>query len=173
MISTSSRSVLETLDEIVWAVNPQNDTLEQLAAYLGQYGRDFFQTTPIECQVPLPIQLLARPLTAEARHNLFLAVQESLCNVLKHARASRVSMAMSLRDSLFEIVVEDNGCGFDLERFSTVRQDTKAAPVTRGGNGLINMRRRLQSIGAEFALETERGRGTKVLFRVPLKGGDQ
>ncbi len=75
------------------------------------------------------------------------------------------------------LVYEDAGFQAYFQQATPIEEiaqlNTGSRPVSRGGNGLINMRRRLQSIGAEFALETERGRGTKVLFRVPLKGGDQ
>jgi ligand-binding sensor domain-containing protein/signal transduction histidine kinase len=173
-ISATSRSVLETLDEIVWAVDPKNDTLEQLAAYIGQFGREFFQTTPIECEVKLPIYMPAYPLTAEARHNLFLAVQEALSNVLRHAHASRVRVAMSLGDSLFEILVADNGCGFNPGWVSAMAPDYHAlGSETRAGHGLTNMRRRLHDIGAELAVQSEPGRGTKVFFRVRLKEAEK
>ena len=168
-IATTSRSVLETLDEIVWAVNPQNDTLEHLAAYIGEYARQFFQMTSIECKVQLPMSLPAHSLTAETRHHLFLAVQEALSNALKHARATQVGVAMTLRDASFEIAVEDNGCGFEVAG-SIEANPAKESPVPSHSdrNGLTNMRQRLASIGASFQLESRMGQGTRVLFRLPV-----
>ena len=168
-IATTSRSVLETLDEIVWAVNPQNDTLEHLAAYVGEYARQFFQMTSIECKVQLPMSLPAHPLTAETRHHLFLAVQEALSNVLKHARATQVGVAMTLRDASFEIAVEDNGCGFEVAgRMEAKPTNEPPAHARSDRNGLTNMRQRLVSIGAMFQLESQTGHGTRVIFRLPL-----
>src|SRR5258708_33840905 len=60
-ISDASREVLHSLDEIVWAVNPQNDTLEHVAPYIGQYAQDYFQMTVIECELDIPTQLLSYP----------------------------------------------------------------------------------------------------------------
>jgi signal transduction histidine kinase len=159
-IATTSRSALETLDEIVWAVNPQNDTLEQLAAYVGEYARQFFQMTTIECQVQLPMSLPPFPLTAETRHHLFLAVQEALSNTLKHSHAPRVLVAMSLHAAAFEMVVEDDGCGFEIAH--------PAGSPPSGRNGLTNMRDRLASIGAHFQLQSRSGHGTRVTFHLPL-----
>jgi ligand-binding sensor domain-containing protein/signal transduction histidine kinase len=168
-IATTSRSVLETLDEIVWAVNPQNDTLEHLAAYIGEYARQFFQMTSIECKVQLPMSLPAHPLTAETRHHLFLAVQEALSNVLKHAHATQVGVAMTLRDASFEIAVEDNGCGFEVAGSMEANPAKETpAPSRSDRNGLTNMRQRLASIGATFQLESRMGQGTRVVFRLPV-----
>ena len=58
-ISDESREVLHSLDEIVWAVNPQNDTLEHVASYLGQYAHDYFQMTGIECELDFPSAVAA------------------------------------------------------------------------------------------------------------------
>lgn len=162
-IANISRAVLATLDEIVWVVNPQNDTLEHLAAYVGEYVQQFFQTTPIKCEVQMPMSLPAHPLAAEVRHHLFLAVQEALANVIKHARATHVRVTMTLRDHGFSILVEDDGCGFIV---ASPAAPGAVSPVPR--NGLANMRRRLGEIGARFQIESREGGGTKVMFDLPL-----
>ena len=70
-ISNASREVLHSLDEIVWAVNPQNDTLEHVASYIGLYAEDFFQMTGIQCELDIPTQLPPHPLSSQMRHHLF------------------------------------------------------------------------------------------------------
>src|SRR5277367_4593900 len=72
-ISDASREVLHSLDEIVWAVNPQNDTLEHVASYIGQYAQEYFQMTGIECELDIPTQLPSYPVSSQIRHHLFLA----------------------------------------------------------------------------------------------------
>ena len=83
-ISAASREVLHSLDEIVWAVNPQNDSLEHVASYrIGQYyAQEYFQMTGIQCELDIPTQLPPYPLSSQMRHHLFLATHEAFTNIL-------------------------------------------------------------------------------------------
>ena len=112
-ISDASRDVLHSLDEIVWAVNPQNDTLEHVASYLGHYAQEYFQETGIECKVDIPERLPPYPLSSQLRHHLLLAVHEAFTNALKHSHASQISVFVVYDGSALEIVVSDNGDGFN------------------------------------------------------------
>jgi signal transduction histidine kinase len=161
---------LQTLDEIVWAVNPHNDTLEHLAAYLGQYATEYLQNTAVECELHMPRGLPHHPLAAEARHNLFLAFEESLNNALKHGHASRVHVDMGIRSSQFEITIEDNGCGFDQELTKSL-SNQNGGPRGRSGNGLQNMRQRLDILGGHCTIRSSPGHGTTVVLSVPLASG--
>jgi signal transduction histidine kinase len=166
-IAGTSRDLLQTLDEIVWAVNPHNDTLEHLAAYLGQYATEYLQNTAVECELHIPRGLPHHPLSAEARHNLFLAFEESLNNALKHGRATRVRVDMHLAPAQFEITIEDNGRGFDSTATETVPD--KIDPASgRHGNGLRNMRQRLDILGGQCTIRSKPGHGTTVILSVPL-----
>jgi signal transduction histidine kinase len=186
-IASTSRELLQTLDEIVWAVNPHNDTLEHLAAYLAQYAADYFTNTTMECDLRLPRQLPDHDVSAEARHNLFLAFEEALNNVLKHSGASKVRVEMKLnpvspsppfrpppspilrlgrggwRGEELEINVTDNGCGF--ESMGTAEPPPGGQ---RGGNGLINMRQRMADVKGLCEIRSEPGCGTTVSLRIPL-----
>lgn len=66
-ISDDSREVLHSLDEIVWAVNPQNDTLEHAASYLSQYAQEYFSMTGVECEMIVPAQMAAHPVSSQVR----------------------------------------------------------------------------------------------------------
>lgn len=168
-IADISQTVLATLDEMVWAVNPQNDTLEHLAAYIGEYAKEFFQATQIQCEVRMPVSLPARALAAETRHHLFLAVQEALTNVLKHAGASQVRLTMAIEPQSFAIAIEDNGRGFVVPPWARAGADAGPPPTPPGArNGLINMRLRLDAIGARFWIERRESGGTTVNFALPL-----
>jgi len=70
-ISDASRELLHSLDEIVWAVNPQNDTLEHVASYIGQYAQEYFQMTGIQCELDIPTQVPPHPLSSQMRHIYF------------------------------------------------------------------------------------------------------
>jgi signal transduction histidine kinase/ligand-binding sensor domain-containing protein len=159
-ISDTARDTIRSFEEIVWAVNPRNDTLADLAHYLCRYAEDFFEGSPVECAFDLPPELPAVTLSTEARHQIFLAAKEALNNALKHARARQVCIRVTLRQGEFGIAVEDDGCGFD-----------SGAPPKRAGagNGLDNMRERLRSVGGRFECQSQPGQGTRILFHMPAQ----
>jgi signal transduction histidine kinase/ligand-binding sensor domain-containing protein len=163
-IAQTSRELLQTMDEIVWVVNPRNDTLENLVAYLSHYAVEYFQNTTIECELSLPKEIPGCPLSSELRHNLFLAFEEALNNVLKHAAATKVKVAMDFPALGFEIKIADNGKGFD------AAAGLESVPQRRGGggNGLNNMRQRLRDLGGECLIAGAAGHGTTVTMRIHL-----
>ncbi len=163
-ISEASRKVLQSLDEIVWAVNPQNDTLENLADYIDQMGPEYFETTGIECEVDIPVPLPAYPVSSQVRHQLFSAVHEAWANTLKHSQATRTTVNLTCRAEIFEIIVADNGIGFDPVK-ADVLPDKKEF-----GNGLRNMRQRLKDIGGQCIIQSEPGHGTTLRFVISLNG---
>jgi signal transduction histidine kinase len=159
-IANTSRDLLKALDEMVWAVNPHNDTLEQLASYLCQYAREYFHDTSVECQLHMQSELPSRSVTAEFRHNVFLAFEESLSNVLKHARATRVEVEIRVENDLLQILIGDNGIGF-------------ASPLNGNGagngrSGLTNMRQHLVEVGGFCGIQSQPGRGSNVELKVSL-----
>jgi len=166
-IALTSRDLLQALDEIVWAVNPRNDTLEHLAAYLGQYAIEYLQNTAVECELHLEPGLPDCPLSAEVRHNVFLAFEEALNNALKHSGAARVRIDMATADSQFEITLADNGRGFDVDA-NALTEAASTPPGKRGGNGLRNLRQRLVEVGGRCSISSGVGRGTRVVLSVPL-----
>jgi ligand-binding sensor domain-containing protein/signal transduction histidine kinase len=167
-IAHTSRDLLQTLDEIVWAVNPHNDTLENLANYLGQYATEYLQNTSVECELHIPSGLPHHPFSAETRHNVFLAFEESLNNALKHGVASRIRVDMSAKASSFQIKIVDNGRGFDSTTTISALETNGKTPGHRDGNGLRNMRERLARAGGQCTISSEPGKGATICFNVPL-----
>ncbi|HXI69597.1 MAG TPA: two-component regulator propeller domain-containing protein [Verrucomicrobiae bacterium] len=163
-ISDASREVLHSLDEIVWAVNPQNDTLEHVASYIGQYAQEYFQLTGIECELDIPAQLPAHPLSSQMRHHLFLATHEALTNILKHSGAAHAKISMAYSNATFEINISDDGKGFEPPPFESKPPSTTAA----SGDGLNNMWQRLADIGGHCSIESASGRGTNIRFVITL-----
>jgi signal transduction histidine kinase/ligand-binding sensor domain-containing protein len=160
-ISDTARETIRSFEEIVWAVNPRNDTLADLAHYLCRYAEDYFEGSAVLCDFDLPPEIPSVVLPTEVRRQVFLAAKEALNNVLKHARAGRVQVRLSLAPGEFKIIIEDDGCGFD-----------PAVPSKRagGGNGLENMRERLRSLGGRFECDSQAGRGTRITLIVPPDG---
>jgi signal transduction histidine kinase len=163
-ISDSSREVLSSMDEIVWAINPQNDMLEHVVSYLSHYAREYFQETGVECELDMPAESPPYPLSSQLRHHLLLAVHEAFTNMLKHSGASRGKIRVVCDDGKLEVVVSDNGHGF-------AQHSTEA---NGAGNGLRNMRQRLTDIGGDCLVRSVPGEGTTIRFILPLeKAGEE
>ncbi|HEV2437742.1 MAG TPA: two-component regulator propeller domain-containing protein [Verrucomicrobiae bacterium] len=166
-IYDTARDLTRAMDEIVWAVNPRHDTLEGLASYLEKFAQDLLAAADIRCRLDMPMELPPWRLTADVRHNLFLAFKEALHNVVKHSAASETYIRLAVGTASFELIVEDNGRGF-------VSGMQKACPTEGSarlstGNGLENMQRRLLEISGHCHIESTPAHGTKVTFTVPLK----
>ena len=162
----TARELTRAMDEIVWAVNPKHDTLDSLATYLGRFAQDFLGTAGIRCRLRLPVELPTWPLTAEVRHNLFLAFKESLNNVVKHAAASEVQVLLRVEPEAFVLSVKDDGCGMALD-LTEAKTDHGPGRIAEG-NGLENMRQRLEEIGGTCNIQSAPRAGTKVTFLVPI-----
>jgi signal transduction histidine kinase/ligand-binding sensor domain-containing protein len=154
-ITTKSRDMVRAIDEIVWAVNPKNDSLDHFATYVCDFAEQFFRNMPTRCRVDVQEALPVHPLPSDIRHNLFLAAKEALHNVAKHANASRVWVRIKVVNGNLMVMIEDDGRGF----FPSVHT---------GGDGLGNMRRRSATIGAEFELSSTPGKGTSISWKLPL-----
>jgi signal transduction histidine kinase/ligand-binding sensor domain-containing protein len=155
-IAGKARKLTNSLDEIVWAVNPRNDTLDSFVTYTCLYAEDFLQTAKIRCRLKVPGKIPNRTLATNVRHNLFLVVKEALNNIVKHASANEVNIAVSLVENGFELVIKDNGRGFD----------SPGADKSTGRNGLLNMRQRTEEIGGKFNQESVSGEGTTITLAV-------
>jgi signal transduction histidine kinase len=163
----TARELTRAMDEIVWAVNPRHDTLDSVATYLSRFAQDFLEATSVRCRLQMPVRLPTWALSAELRHNLFLAFKEALHNVVKHAQASEVRISLAPQSSSFTLSVADNGRGFAEK--NAAAQTELVGDRLSAGNGLENMRRRMEEVGGSCLLETVPGKGTTVSFIVELK----
>lgn len=151
-IAARARSLTRAMDEVVWAINPRNDTLEGLVIYLSKFAQDYLKRANLRCRWHVPLEVPELRLSAEVRHSLFLACKEALHNVVKHAAATEVSVGLELTEGGFTLSIEDNGRGF--------AADGPPGP----GNGLANMRQRLKELGGQCRVASSPGRGTRVVF---------
>jgi signal transduction histidine kinase len=158
-MTNKARQIVSAMDQVVWMVNPENDSLPNLADYLSKFAQEFFQLTRSRCRLDVMTRLPDHRLTAAARHNLFLAVKEALNNAAKHSGASEVCLRIQCPADELCLEVSDNGRGFD--------------PAAAGpGDGLRNMRQRLAAVGGRTEIVSRPGQGTSVRFYFPLRGAD-
>lgn len=156
-IATMSRRGIKALDEIVWAVNPRNDTVADLLDYAGQYAVNFLNAAGLRCRLEFPAEPVTSALSAEVRHGLFLALKEALHNAAKHSRASEVRLTVRLTAAEMVWLVVDNGCGF------------AQAPGDALADGLRNMQQRLVELGGSCTITSKLGAGVTIQFTVPCR----
>lgn len=155
-ISQMTRDLVSALYETVWAVDPENDNLEALANYLCQVGNQLCSQAQLRCRLEVPSSSPNIPLTSQVRHNLIMAVKEAIHNIIKHARASEVHLRIAFEAPVLSVSIHDDGCGFN-----------PATPLP--GNGLGNLKRRLDDIGGSFRIESQPGLGTTVRLRLLVR----
>ncbi len=149
-ISVTSRDVTEEMDQIIWALNPKNDNLDGLASYIRRFAFEYLEPTPIECVFDFPEEMPDMPLSVEVRRNIYLVVREALHNVAKHSGATRINLGLKIIDVGFRILIKDNGKGFEPEK------------LEMPGNGLVNMKKRMNDIGGEIVIRSKAGKGTEI-----------
>jgi signal transduction histidine kinase len=156
-LSQAADQTVRALEEIVWAVRPGSDTLQSLVDYIAHFANELFDGNATRCRLDLPHDLPALPLPPDMRHNIFLIVKEALTNSLKHAGAGEVQVHAKVVGRMLEILVKDDGKGFDPDTFAEGRR-----------NGLGNMRRRAAAIGGKLDFVSKPGQGTMVGVSVIL-----
>ena len=155
-ISQTAREVIDNIGAILWAINPRNDRLDNLAGYIRESTSEFLEMTPIKYSFDFPEQIPGHPLSAEARRNIFLTMKEATNNVVKHSGATSVELHCRVSDHEVEFSIQDNGKGFIIEE------------LPGRGNGLLNMKKRIEDIDGNFQIESQPGHGTRIKLIVPL-----
>jgi signal transduction histidine kinase/ligand-binding sensor domain-containing protein len=151
-----ARRTVRSLGEIVWAVNPRNDNLPALLEHLEQYAHDCLGSAGIHCQVELPECPPLVSVPSHVRHHLFLAVKEALTNILRHSRAHAAQLNVQTQGDHLRIVISDDGCGFEV------------GPQKMGSDGLVNFGVRMKEIQGSVRVESSPGKGTSIIFELPI-----
>ena len=156
-----TRILLGSLDEVVWAVNPRRDTVQDFATFICEHAQSFLGATAMRCRLEITDNLPATPLDLPARRNLLLAVKEAVRNAARHSGGDELLLAVSMTDHRLTVVVADNGRGFAPEKMSG------------GRNGLRNMQERLLDVGGVCHLAAAPGKGCRITFTLPLGAAAQ
>jgi signal transduction histidine kinase len=158
-ISTRARSLIAALDVIVWAVDPEDNSLQSLADYLTGYTNDYFSHTQIACRFKVPVSFPPITLEGRVRHDLLMVVKESLNNIVRHAEATELEFRLEVVNSSLEIDIADNGKGIESGDHSS-------------GHGLKNLSARLKNLGGQCSVERRIVGGTIVKIRLPLTAAE-
>jgi signal transduction histidine kinase len=161
-IFTTVGVLARELNEIVWAVNPANDTLEHFTNHICKFAQDYLSLAGIRCRLDFPESVPPYAMPSTERHSLFLAAKEALHNIVKHAQAGQVWVRLKLKPGVLMLLIEDDGKGSDADILTAA-----SAGVT--GNGLSNMQKRMEQLGGRFAQQSNPGSGTSVRLELPLR----
>ena len=156
LISNSARTLLTTIGEIIWALNSQNDSLENLLAYIREQSNTIFDSLDTRLEIEFPDEIPDIKLSNEQRRNLYLVTREALNNAIKHAEASVIKLELEIDHNNFCFSISDNGKGI----FNAVKKP--------GHNGILNMKKRMEALGGTIIWESM-ATGTKVKFCLLLE----
>ncbi|WP_341406939.1 PA14 domain-containing protein [Luteolibacter soli] len=153
-----SRSLVSALDEIVWAINPDYDTVDDLAGYLWLQAQRLLKPAGIECSPVTPVSIPSGRLGSRSRQSLLLAFKEALNNVIKHSGASRVDLVIRVEQDKVIVSISDDGSG--------ISGDGKPLP---GHQGIAGMRERMRDLGGDCEVVARSEGGTMVNLMLPLR----
>ena len=156
IIGSLSRDVVDSMSDIVWAINPKRDRLSDLTQRMRRFAVDVFTAQDIAFTLNLHDSPNDIRLGPEMRRELYLIFKEALNNVVRHSRCTNVALSFLIHDGALELTVHDNGPGFDVERDSE-------------GNGLVNMRQRAERLGGTFVIRSAGAEGTTLKLTAPIE----
>lgn len=165
-ISATATDLVGAMDEIVWAIDPENDTLDAVVTYAGKFVQEFVTQAGLRCRLDLPAEIPPVTISSQERHHLFLALKEVLNNAVKHAHATEIFFALKLQPSGFSFILKDNGCGFSPDE---PRAHSGEGGRIASGYGLRNLADRLEKIGGRCDIRSEPGQGTEVELTVIIQ----
>jgi signal transduction histidine kinase/ligand-binding sensor domain-containing protein len=155
-MSGTARELVDSMSDIVWAVDPKNDAFEDLLLRMKTYAGRILGAKNIDYRIDVPAGVADIALPLEYRRNLFLMFKEALNNVVRHSHASKVEMSVFRRDGHLVFTISDNGRGF-------------GGNSGGAGNGIRNMKQRALLLNGELTIDTSGGRGTTLTLtsRIP------
>ncbi|MEP6713340.1 MAG: histidine kinase, partial [Ferruginibacter sp.] len=153
-ITEQSAQMQQGMSDIVWAIKPDNDKLENMLVHMREYAAHALEPKDITVSFFMDEQLLARSLDMQQRRDLFLIYKEAVNNAAKYAEASSVEIKMYKESANIVMQITDNGKGFEIARETS-------------SNGLKNIKARAQSLGGNADIISAKNNGTTITVKIP------
>ena len=151
MMQQSAANMVDKLSDIVWTVNPEEDSLQKLLQRLEEYAQEMCYVKNIKVNAIISNELAEIKLPMEERRNIYLLCKEAINNAVKYSNCSELSLRAFLSAGKINFMIEDNGVGFDIY-------------VIKRGNGVNNMIRRAEELGTSLQIESAKGKGTQIIL---------
>ncbi|QMW02866.1 tetratricopeptide repeat-containing sensor histidine kinase [Spirosoma foliorum] len=148
-IYTDARQILESIDEIIWTINPGNDSLHRIVLRLQEYAQPLMESKNIQCSFQIDAALEEAPISMDVRRNLYLIGKEAINNLVKYSGATQATVRFERKNSQLQVVIQDNGRGFDPDQ-----------PSERTGQD--SMKQRAKSVGGSLEIQSSPGQGTRL-----------
>ena len=158
MIAGASRELVDSMSDIVWAINPQKDHLNDLTQRMRRFASDLLTARNIAFEFVEPDEEDDVPLGANIRREVFLIFKESVNNLVRHSGCTDVAIDFEIANGVLKLRVRDDGKGFDTSQ-------------NGDGHGLASMRQRAEDMGGQLEITSQSGRGTTVTLELPIAGG--
>jgi ligand-binding sensor domain-containing protein/signal transduction histidine kinase len=155
-IARIARESIATMSDIVWAINPERDSVMDLVRKMRDQAEEATDGAGIELAFNAPADVASLPLEMDVRRDLFLIFKEAVGNAVEHARCRRLSVTLTVSGRRLHLQIEDDGIGFDPAH-------------ARDGNGLINIARRADRLGAALTVQSWPQQGTRIRVDVELR----
>ncbi len=155
-IKESSILLMERMDDIIWSVNPKNDSLDNLMIRIKRFASNLFEAKDIGYSIDIDDSIRDISLSMEYRQHIYLILKEAINNLVKYSESTTASIQIKKEQGILKIGISDNGKGFLYTRKNT-------------GNGLLNMKERADLIHAELKIESTPGEGTKIFLYSKIK----
>lgn len=155
LISESATNIQESMSDIIWSINPDNDDWKVVLPKLRRYASDLCESKNIKYNIEMPESFSGKSLKMEQRHDLWLVFKEIITNAVKHSSCSEMEIKLFSDQDYLHLMISDNGVGFDSE-------------IPSANNGLKNIRSRCKTLGGKEKLITSKGNGTQWKIKIPL-----
>lgn len=160
-ITTTSTDVISEMNDIVWTINPRNDSMEKIIQRMESYAKPLAAAEDISFDLQYDPEILTINLTMEKRKNFYLIFKEAFNNAIKYGKAKKIVTQIRVAKTHVRMVVTDDGKGFDMEKVQTHGHSTA------GGNGLTNMVMRAREMRGFCQISSAPGNGTQVTLDFP------
>jgi signal transduction histidine kinase len=167
ILGTEARETISNMSDIVWAINPRNDSIDRLIARMNAYAADVCKAKGTELVMDIQHLNALKECSMAFRNNLFLIFKECVNNSLKYSAASKIIIRVTLQNEKPVLIFEDNGRGFEYQDEPIEDYASDSLHDLKGGNGIPNMKARAHEIGAKLLIRSSIGEGTSL--RLELK----
>jgi signal transduction histidine kinase len=154
-IRIATSNIIKKMDEIIWSLNAQKDTVEGLVNFIAKYHQEVINSNKMTGKLKMPSQIPIKSIGAELKRDIFLTVKEVINNTLKHANANELNLMIEIREKAIELNIKDNGIGFN--------QDKNYV-----GNGLKNIHKRTLKNSGSINIKSSEKMGTEIKLSFPL-----
>ena len=155
-ISAISKELVDNMRDLIWLLNPENTSLDNLAARIREYAADYLEGMSTSVFFEFPETIPAMEISRDVQRNMLLTVKEALNNAVKHAHATVIRIHLGIDNQILSVKIADNGSGFDMQH------------ISGRGNGLRNMRHRIEVIGGSCTITSSVDGGTTIQMQVPF-----